>query len=176
MVACLEKSAQDGVALFCVLQANALEMLKENILRFAHGFARRRCVIVNAGVQHGAKKMKLNFIFKVQHHPTIPQQSVNVRPWGDDDVCGLTQLPLESQAYGRTRGYTICCPSPQETLDSETFCRAVAASGHCPGLRLGMVLQRSAFVPGPPRRHNCLPRPACPGVCGPRRPRRAPLD
>src|SRR5258708_18070202 len=65
VVAGLKKRTQDRVPLFGVFQAHALEMFKENILRFAHGFARRRGVVVNAGLEHGAKENEIEFHFRV---------------------------------------------------------------------------------------------------------------
>src|SRR5262245_29386069 len=53
MVARVEKRAQDGIALLGVLQTHTAEMPVKNILGFAHGFARRRCVIVNSSLEHG---------------------------------------------------------------------------------------------------------------------------
>ncbi len=48
MVARFQKRAQDRVALLGVLQTNPFQMAKEDFLRFAHGFARGRSVVVNA--------------------------------------------------------------------------------------------------------------------------------
>ena len=52
MVAGLKKRAQDGVALRCLLQANAFEMAVENLLRFAHHLARDRRLVIDALLQH----------------------------------------------------------------------------------------------------------------------------
>lgn len=52
MVTGLKKGAQDGIALVCVLQAHAFKMAVKNFLCFAHGFARRRRMIINPSLQH----------------------------------------------------------------------------------------------------------------------------
>src|SRR6185437_2924049 len=52
MIARLQKSAQDRVPLVSVLQPNTLQVAIENLLRFAHGFARWRSMIVNPSLQH----------------------------------------------------------------------------------------------------------------------------
>ncbi len=52
MIAGLQEGAQDGIALLGVLQAYALQVLEENVLRFTHGFACRRSMIVNPSLQH----------------------------------------------------------------------------------------------------------------------------
>src|SRR5579859_3977713 len=52
MVACLQKGAQNRVALLRMLKANALEVPEKKVLGLAHGFAGGRCVIVNASLQH----------------------------------------------------------------------------------------------------------------------------
>ena len=52
MIAGLKKGAQDGVALVSVLEPDTLQMLIKDLLRFAHGFARRRRMIVNPSLQH----------------------------------------------------------------------------------------------------------------------------
>src|SRR5690242_5409157 len=45
MIARLKKSAQDGVALVGMLEPDALQVLIKDVLRFTHGFARRRRMI-----------------------------------------------------------------------------------------------------------------------------------
>src|SRR5690349_11667052 len=52
MVARLKKSAQNGVALVSMLESDALQVLIKDLLRFAHGFARWRRMIVNPCLQH----------------------------------------------------------------------------------------------------------------------------
>ncbi len=52
MIAGFQEGAQDGIALLGVLQAYALQVLEEDVLRFTHGFARRRSMIVNPSLQH----------------------------------------------------------------------------------------------------------------------------
>jgi hypothetical protein len=52
MVAGLQEGAQNGIALLGVLQADALQMLKKDLLRLTHGFARGRGMIVNTSLQH----------------------------------------------------------------------------------------------------------------------------
>ena len=52
VIARLEKGAKNGIALVRVLQAYALEMLVEDLLRLAHGFPRGRSMIVNSSLQH----------------------------------------------------------------------------------------------------------------------------
>src|SRR5215467_8398615 len=52
MVARIEERAKDSVALLGMFQAYAFQVTIENILGFAHGFARRRSMIVNAALQH----------------------------------------------------------------------------------------------------------------------------
>ena len=73
MIACFQESAQNGIALLGVLQAYALQVLEEDILRFTHGFACGRSMIVNSSLQHVGRQsrvsvlrlqLKLNFIFK----------------------------------------------------------------------------------------------------------------
>ena len=53
VVAGLQKGAENGVALFGVLEADALQVLKENLLGLAHSFARGRSMIVNPALQRG---------------------------------------------------------------------------------------------------------------------------
>src|SRR6478672_12220375 len=52
MVARFQKGAQDSIALVSVLQPHALQVLKKDFLRFAHGFARRRRMVVYPSLQH----------------------------------------------------------------------------------------------------------------------------
>src|SRR5689334_17304904 len=58
MVAGFQEGAQDGVTLIGVLEADTLEVPVKNLLRFAHGFARRWRVIVNSSLQHGSNRTK----------------------------------------------------------------------------------------------------------------------
>lgn len=52
MIARFKKGAQDGIALVSMFQPNTFQVLVKNLLRFAHGFARRRRMIVNPSLQH----------------------------------------------------------------------------------------------------------------------------
>jgi len=80
MVAGLKKRAQNGVTLFCMLQTDAFQVLKENFLGLAHGFARGRGVIVDPSLQHKSeslgktRQMKMKFIFNYTRCIAISQQ------------------------------------------------------------------------------------------------------
>src|SRR5579864_839387 len=52
MVARFQKGAQDGVALVSMLESYALQVLIKDFLGLAHGFPRRRRMIVNPSLQH----------------------------------------------------------------------------------------------------------------------------
>jgi len=52
MVAGLKKGAQDGIALVCMLETYAFKVAIKNFLGLAHGFARRRRMIVDPSLQH----------------------------------------------------------------------------------------------------------------------------
>lgn len=67
VIASFQKSAQDGIALVCMLEANTFQVLVENVLRLAHGFPRRRSVVVNSSLQHE----NLLGIWLQNHLPTM---------------------------------------------------------------------------------------------------------
>jgi len=48
----LQKGAQDGIALVGVFEPHALQVAVEDVLGIAHGFARRRGMVVNPSLQH----------------------------------------------------------------------------------------------------------------------------
>lgn len=52
MVTGFEECAQNGVALVSVLQTHTFQVLVEDLLGFAHGFAIGRRMIVNSELQH----------------------------------------------------------------------------------------------------------------------------
>src|ERR1051326_5651776 len=52
MITGFKKGAEDGIALVSMLQPHSLQVLVKDFLRFAHGFARRRRMIVNPSLQH----------------------------------------------------------------------------------------------------------------------------
>jgi hypothetical protein len=52
MIAGFQESTQDGIPLVGMFQAHAFEVFIKNVLGFAHGFARRRRMIVNPSLQH----------------------------------------------------------------------------------------------------------------------------
>src|SRR5882724_11452545 len=60
MIARLKKSAQDSIALVSMFQPHALQVLKKDFLRLAHGFARRRRMIVNPSLQHVLSRSSKN--------------------------------------------------------------------------------------------------------------------
>ncbi len=53
VVACLEKRAEDRIALGGLLQANFLQVTVEDVLSLAHHLARESGLIVDALLQHG---------------------------------------------------------------------------------------------------------------------------
>src|SRR5437016_4505685 len=58
MIAGFQEGAQNGIALFGVLQPYALQVLEKNVLRFTHGFACRWGMIVNSPLQHVGSQLR----------------------------------------------------------------------------------------------------------------------
>ncbi len=54
-----EKSAQNRIALRGLLQAHALQMLVEDLLRLANHFARDGGLVIDAFLQHGRNRMRV---------------------------------------------------------------------------------------------------------------------
>jgi hypothetical protein len=61
VLAGFEEGSQDGVALRRMFQTDTLEMLMQNLLRFAHHLGRNAGLIVNALLQHRASAILAAF-------------------------------------------------------------------------------------------------------------------
>ena len=72
VVARLKKGAQDSVALVSVLEPDAFQMLIKDVRGLAHGFARRRRMIVNPSLQHVIDPKAILNENEFHFHYTLP--------------------------------------------------------------------------------------------------------